>query len=566
LADQHVHGTQNRAAKVDRSSLAFLVVMALFVWLVKYQPFAMAFRVIDDDARQHVYWTYTFRDPDLFRADLLTDFISSPKIAPLGYQALYNLGARLLDPLVFSQLLTLFLVIGCLPPLFRIGQELGGRQGGVCVACLFVVFYFMYDFSGGLPRSFAFPLLIACAALLRRHTFGYFTVLLPLQSLLYPPILLNTVALAVVTWGRGWQYAPWAQIWRQALALGVGVGIAGGILLSVYTLSPHAAYGRLVTRSEARAMPEFSAYGRIPFFAQNPVLTLLNSRAGIVATQLAWLAALLIVMYLVCRPTRLRIPSVVKDLLWTSIALFVLAHLVLFRLHLPARYVMYTFPLAAMLLLATNVERTSTAIGMHWPALLHTLRVLYARPGLRWVTVALLALTSLAIQTRYGVLSGQRVESDALQLYRYLQTLPKDVLIAGHPFEMDNIPLFAIRRVFVNHELSLPYFTGYYAEVRQRLFALLAAYYAADVEEVQRFVRHYGIDYILIDRRHFAPPFLCGSIYREPFNSFIKRRLDDRQRFALLVAPALQRVYTSGPYTLVSFVERKRGRYGSSAH
>jgi hypothetical protein len=152
-----------------------------------------------------------------------------------------------------------------------------------------------------------------------------------------------------------------------------------------------------------------------------------------------------------------------------------------------------------------------------------------------------------------------------MHLYRYLQTLPKDALIAGHPLEMDNIPLFARRKVLANQELSLPYYRGYYAEVRRRLSASLAAYYANDAQEIQHFVQQYGVDFILVNRRHFTPEFLSGTIYYEPFNSFVKQRLSTHQRFALLEAAVGQHVYADGSYILVSFVDLQKGRDGGAA-
>jgi hypothetical protein len=539
--------------------------MAVFVWVVKYQPFAASPRLFDGDARQHVYWTYTFRDAALFRHDWLTDFISSAKVAPLGYKALYYVGTRLLDPLWFSQLLSLLLVGLSLPLIYRIGEDLGGSRGGLMAGCLLVVFYFMSNASGGFPRSFALPLLLGCVSLLRRRAFGRLTLLLPLQSLLYPPILLNSVALAAAVWFRDWNRRPGTQSWHQALVLCLGVGLAGGTLLNVYSFSPRTSFGHIVSRHEAREMPEFAAQGRSKFFDRTLLLTLLNRRAGIAAESLAWLAALLVIMFLIRWPAGVLIPSLATDMAATSLGLFGLAHLVLFKLHLPARYVMYTFPLAAILVLAANIEPAVAAAGKRWPACDHGARHLYRHPGIRWGTLGLVALVFFYAQNRYTIMSVRQVDSDALHLYRYLQTLPKDVLIAGHPEEMDNIPLFARRKVLVNQELSLPYFTGYYAQVRQRLFAMLAAYYATDIQDIQRFVQSYSVDYILVNTQHFDTLFLQGTIYDEPFGSFVRQRLDIHKRFALLDAPILQRVYERGPYVLISFIDRKKGEHGTSA-
>jgi hypothetical protein len=120
---------------------------------------------------------------------------------------------------------------------------------------------------------------------------------------------------------------------------------------------------------------------------------------------------------------------------------------------------------------------------------------------------------------------------------------------------MDNIPLLARRKVLANQELALPYYTGYYAAVRQRLLDMLLAYYADDTRQVHDFVERYGVDYILLNTWRFTPAFLRGPIYDEPFNSVITQRLSTQHHFVLWEGLVGKRVYEHGPYLLISFVD-----------
>jgi hypothetical protein len=546
-------------------ALLFLFVAAAFFWAAKYHPFVHSPQVIDDDARQHVYWTYTFQDPALFRHDLLTDFVASPKVAPPGYQALYCVGARLMDPLLFSQVLSLLLLSACGILLYYVGREIDAQRGGALAAFLLLV-YFLYSSSGGLPKSFAFPLLLGTVLLICRNSFTGMAVLFCVQSILYPPVLLNALALAAVSWWRVWRCGTDRRIWWSLVVLGIGAGLAAGALLWVYALWPKATWGNLVTPDEARTMPEFGPQGRTAFYADTWLQMVLNDRWGIGGVRLGGFVVLIAVMYVLGRRSGFVIPAVAKDLVWTSLGLFVLAHLLLFKLHLPSRYVLYTWPLAALLVIATNYEATRAALDSRCPSLGSCLRRLTKRQSLCWTLLSLAACGFVYVQNRYVVNLDPlevKVDSPAMQLYRYLQTLPKDALIAGHPLEMDNIPLFARRKVLANQELSLPYYGGYYAEVRRRLFDSLAAYYTEDAQEIKHFVQHHGVDFILVNRRHFTPEFLNGTIYYEPFNSFVKQRLSTHQHFALLEAAIGQHVYVHGPYILVSFVA-ERTQWGSS--
>jgi hypothetical protein len=549
-------------------SLLSLVALTVCLWSAKYHPFLAAPRVIDDDARQHVYWTYRFQDPDLFPNDLLTDFISSYQVAPPGYQMLYAIGARLMDPLLFSQLLSLGLLMVSVWLLWCIGQQMGGAYANTFAAGLLLL-YVLYSSSGGLPKSFGFPLLLSGVLLALRRAFGGLAGLCVVQSLLYPPMLLNTGALAAVTWLRAWRYSTGKAIWWSLGMLGVGVGVAALVLGNVYGTTATAPFGPMVTRSLAAAMPEFAAQGRTAFYGETWWQTLLNDRGGIGAARLYGFIIILGIMEMVRWPARFVVPAVVTDLVWTSLILFGLAHAVLFKLHLPSRYVLYTLPTAAIVLIAANGAGTCRLLQLRWPLLGHTLRRLRFQRRVWWASAVVLVLAFMYVQNRYIVVIDPltiRIDRQALHVYRHLQTLPKDVVIAGHPWEMDNIPLFAHRKVLVNQELSLPYFTGYYAEVRQRLLDSLIAYYAADAQQVQQFVQRYGVDYILLNTQHFTPEFLQERIYYEPFKSLVRARLTASPRFALLEAVAGERVYIQEPYILVSFAHRKKGRDGGAAH
>lgn len=543
-----------------------LALVTTFLWAAKYHPFLDAPRIIDDDARQHVYWTYRFQDPDLFRDDLLTAFMSSPKLDPPGYQALYAVGARLMDPLVFSQMVSLLLILIGLWLFVRITYQLGVGSSSAFAASLFVL-YFFYSSAGGLPKTFAFPLLLGGVSLALQGSFGGLAGLLVVQSLFYPPILLNTLALTGVTWWQAWRRHQHNFPWRQLLISGLGCGGAAAVLVSVYVLSSSPSFGAQVTREQARSMAEFSAQGRSAFYSDTLWQTVLNDRWGIGAERLYGFGMILLMLYVIRRPAPLTIPRVVKDLVWTSGVLFGLAHLVLFKLHLPSRYVLYTFPLAALLMIAGHSPGTCAAVQRRWPTFAWQLDWLTAHQGRRWALLGLLAIGFVYVQNRYIAAADPltvQVDRPALQLYAYLQTLPKDALIAGHPLEMDNIPLFSRRKVLVNQEVSLPYFTGYYQEVRRRLEDTFRTYYAADEAEIYRFIERYGVAYILVNRQHFTPAFLSNTIYYEPFNSLVKQQLSEQPHFALLDESVGERIYTSGPYILVSFVHVRKGHHGDA--
>ena len=107
-------------------------------------------------------------------------------------------------------------------------------------------------------------------------------------------------------------------------------------------------------------------------------------------------------------------------------------------------------------------------------------------------------------------------------LYKFLSTLPKNSLIAGHPSLMNEIPLFSKRKVFIQQELSLPFHNNYYQEIKRRTYAFFELYYSSDVEVIENICRVYKIDYIVAKKEHFCSSYLDKSnFYIEPFNDKI---------------------------------------------
>jgi hypothetical protein len=116
----------------------------------------------------------------------------------------------------------------------------------------------------------------------------------------------------------------------------------------------------------------------------------------------------------------------------------------------------------------------------------------------------------------------------------YLETLPKDSLIAAPPVLADYIPTFSRRKVFINGELSHPWPDKYWETVKARTFEFFDAYFSDRLDKVAAFCRKHEIDYLIIDRRHFTKEFLKeGKIYFEPFDSYVKAMTGNRDSFAL---------------------------------
>ena len=531
--------------------LWFLMLLGVFAWWVRYHPPGVDLLVFDDDARQHVYWTARFQDPELFQQDLLTDFISSPMMDPPGYQLIYRLGTTLLEPLALSQLMSLVLLLLSLWFLELLSRPLIPEQSGRFFLQLLFLFFSLYDSSGGFPRGFAFPLLLGFLALQQRGAMGWGGLVLVLEALVYPPILLNTLAMAGV-WGvgelrrRGWN----KELARKGIFLAAGCGVAMIILLWVYAPSGNELFGPQVGVQQARGMPEFQEGGRSAFFQENPLKFLFLGRSGIGLLHLVGFGIILAGMVGSCGLRVLRVPAMAVHLCWTSMALFVLAHMLLFRLHLPSRYTLYTLPLAFMLVIGASTGPFLAATQGAWAPLAGFLG--RNRRGWGLLAGVLVAYAwaqgHLIVQVDTQMAVVDRTEREMLE---FLKGLPKSALVAAHPVVANNVPLVARRKVLANEELSLPYQMGYYTQVRQRLLDLFEAYYARNWGEIEEFARKHDIAALVADKTHFSQTFLQGRIYFEPFGSLVRKRLEHKGGFALMAPPRERVCFENHRYLVI---------------
>jgi hypothetical protein len=58
--------------------------------------------------------------------------------------------------------------------------------------------------------------------------------------------------------------------------------------------------------------------------------------------------------------------------------------------------------------------------------------------------------------------------------------------------------------VLVGKEFALPYHSGYYAAFSERALGLMQAQYSPDLRDIQRYIRTYDVDYLMIGKSAFT--------------------------------------------------------------
>ena len=209
-----------------------------------------------------------------------------------------------------------------------------------------------------------------------------------------------------------------------------------------------------------------------------------------------------------------------------SFLLYFVARAVIFRLFLPSRYL--ELSLTVFFCVGAGVCLREAVANLVPKKLIFPL-----------ITTLLLVLAAARL---YHV--GIYDYSQYARLYEFLRSTPKASLMAGHPELMDNVPTFAHRKAFVTYELSHTWFTTFWDLIKKRTFDFFRAYYSDDPEEIRRFCRDNGIDYLLVRDEDFVKKRReSGDVYFQPFGHYIRDLTKANKRFALLDRKEFPPVY-----------------------
>ncbi len=561
---------QALTAPPSRRSVRLWLGLSLLVSLLYSLPalleaFASPY-VIQDDARQHVFWMRRFLDPQLFPNDLIADYFQS--VAPWGYSSFYHLFALFgFDPVTLSKLLPTVLGLVTTVFCFRVGMQLMPLPlaGFVTATLLNQNLWMRDDLSSATPGAFFYPIFLAFLDALLRRRLVACVITIALQGLFYPQAVFlsaGILLLRLINWEFGWRRPKWNRTHLGLSAAGLGMAV---IVIGLYALKS-SAFGPVIGAEQARTLPAFGPTGWSTFFTNSWVeFWLCGKRSGMIPTEWCelgkdqqerpqfWLSLLRfpslwlglgLPLLLRSRLTRTIDRKINVEIIWqgilVSIALFFLAHLLIFRLHLPNRYTEHSFRI--FLALAAGVSfvilwqwgfavlrQRLTANPAEIPEIeMPEIEVKQAginqaarRRANRWLLgftslVGLLLVFypySLRIDHEPFPISGY-FEGKQPALYEFFARQPKDTIIASLSPEASQIPTFSQRSLLVGGEgYLLPYHPQYFQPMSQRLLDLLQAQYSPDLSAVQAFVRANQVDFWLLDQDSFRPDFANPKAY-----------------------------------------------------
>ncbi|ERN41211.1 hypothetical protein KR51_00021850 [Rubidibacter lacunae KORDI 51-2] len=532
-----------------RQQLFWLSLSLLFALAVSLQALQEAFSseyVVQDDARQHVFWMLRYVDPSLFPNDPIADYFQS--VAPAGYRAVYRLAAIAhISPFTFNKILPVLLgLLGAFLS-FLVGLEiLPVPLAGFCASILLTQSLGLTDavFSGT-PKAFIYILFLGFIYSVLRKSLVLCSSAIALQALFYPQLVLIsivTLILRLFKWERGRMYI--IRDFKERWLIYTGLGTAFLAMLPfVLTTSK---YGPTMTAAQARQFPEFFPGGRVRFFYDDdPAKFWLKGRSGIhIAGALTPVTNAL--GFLV--PIFSRLPNwfplvrhinprviLLPQILAASLLMFFAAHVLLFRLHLPSRYTGHSLRVVlclsagvAIAILVDSVLRGSRHLSPPWRSISTIISVgLIATP-----------LVCYPFWVDTFPIAAYKVGT-APHLYEFLQQQPKDIRVASLVAEANNLPSFAQRSIAVGSEYAIPYHLGYYQPFRKTAADLIRAQYSSDWQTISDFLDTYDISFWLLEDRSFSRDYLSNNswiLQHQPAADEALARLERGETPVLLTA------------------------------
>lgn len=498
--------------------------------------------IIQDDARQYIFWMQQFNDNGLWQNDLIANYFKS--VTPTGFTNLYKLASSLgIDVFFFNKISTLIIGITTTIYCFLVCLEIFPVPFAGFISSLLLNqnLWMVDDLSSGTPRAFIYVLLLAFIYYLLRQNILLCLLVIIVQGLFYPQAVLISVTVLILRLLENKRLNK-IELW--------GI-FFGTVILLFYSLKT-SDFSPVITATQAQLLPEFLPEGRSAFFLSSfSEFWLTSRRSGFfpVEWQYSLMCAYGISLWWLKEYSD-RFPLVKQlkptiyvllELLLASILLFLLAHLLLFRLHLPGRYTHHTIRIIIALVDGITIAIIFNKL-VTWITKICHKEVLSSRnrgiitwisskslyvpfskvnsiPTIKFVLIIPLLLALLyptyAVQSypeRLGYVTG---ESPAM--YRFLQQQSKDILIATLSKESNFIPSLAARSVLAAEEYAIPYHRGYYEQISQRVADLITAQYSSDRETLIKFFTKYQIDLLLIDKNAFTIEYLIKDPWLQQF-------------------------------------------------
>jgi hypothetical protein len=529
--------------------------------------------VINDDARQQIYPFFRYEDRELFPRDYIGKYYLA--CLPIGYRALYTVGAFVWGAEPLSKLLPYVLLLVTVVATSLAARRLAGAGAAFVAAALMLGSgLYLARMSGGLPRSFGFPIMALTVLALVEGRPRLHAACVLLGAAFYPASAVPAgLSLALSLFllparDRG-QAADW-PFKRRVVFLASTALLAAAILAP--TVAASRKYGAVIQSGDVAAYPESGPGGRYMAEDRAPFPGFWRTLPGVLEDSVvgagepfsptirAWLEkrgskderystvleALLVLVLVGWGILFVREPGS-RRLICLPLAALVgysVARSVAPNFYLPQRYVLFPAPITATVILAAAGAGFVSTASSERRRYLPTLAALLLGLGTLYV-----------LGGRGSSNAGLTVNLKQGGAYRFARSLPKSALLAGFPDGFANNAPYASRRaVLVSSETHQAFHAGFADEMRKRLKAIIGALYAEDAVPLVELRERFGVTHFYFQRAHLTKP----PTYFRPFDRMIQAAVagsNARPRFIDSVEAAKARVYDDGSVVVLDLAK-----------
>ncbi|MDJ0725887.1 MAG: hypothetical protein QNJ38_12315 [Prochloraceae cyanobacterium] len=485
--------------------------------------------IVQDDARQHVFWMMRFLDADLFPNDLIADYFQSR--APIGYTLLYKIPAFFgVNPFLLNKLIPPFLMVSSAIYFYYLFLEIFPIPASAFLATLLFdqAVLVKDDLSSATPRAFLDPFFIAFLYYLLKENLILCLISLFLIGIFYPQYLFICGAILLVRLfkieNNRFLISKNQKDYRFFYS-GCGI-IIFAILIYLITTASGSQFNPVATLEQAKELPVFGDRGRLKFFVDNPfVYWIFAENSGLFPIHVfrSILIAFGIFLPIVLKYKSsfnlagliTKKSSILREILFASWLMYLAAHLFLFKLHFPGRYNDHTLKIvlaiAAGIVISLTIEKL-----WQWS--------LQQRSRFQKILAkATISIAVICIVFYYPLLVNRfplpvYVRGDRPQIYQFFAKQPQDITIASLAEEASLIPSFSYRSILVAREYGIPFHLGYYNRFRQRTIDLIEAQYTDNLKTVETFIDRYKINFWMLESASFTPEYLSNNKWLQQYN------------------------------------------------
>ena len=476
--------------------------------------------IYKSDIRQSPHWAAYHTDT--FHPDDLLVRYGAFNESPIQ-NLIFFVGTLFVDMVVLTKWWAVF-SYGLFSALFfLLGRLMLGFRAGLLTGIFFTFFPDQFDYSAGsFSKGWMIPLLLVCVLLIEKRAWRWLLLLMPVAALAYP-VTAVLIGITVLT-SFVLDLASGGKQWRAGLRWLIMASLVAVTLLSLKYISPDPRIGPMTAGSVLLDMPEMYSGGLAPYL---PVASLNDELLSHVENPFIIYAA--IIFFLILGPRGIGWRPSWTALFVASVVGYLLADYFFMSFYIPNRYTRYSIVVLLALWHGENWGRVLARIS--WKPIRYS------------VCIAMLASAAFFFQDVFRQGKDTTDRTHLAPLNTFLSTLPPQVLIAGHPRYMDDIPVQARRSTLSNYKLAHPWFTEYYGEIRRRTIHTFQALYARQVEKINFLADEYGVTHLVVVKHHYSRSRMRQDLYVEPYNPMIKGLARPNVRYLLAPPPSARVVY-----------------------